>query len=638
MTDWPSGPVASMGVDNPQGSSDAWISGNTGSTQAVVSDVNIDFEIACEYHDHPWIFHGTGYFTAQLNKMTPSGWQPVGPPSTLPLGDGGSGDWYQNLKVSVKMTDPVENYQLVLHDEARITWPYNVSTDLTLYFQAVQGMGFVGDFTLDFIPLSIVYCPPGQDMTNSLSQTRDFGTQFTLGESSGFQSDTSISAKLDILGIFGEGVGFNSSQSGSNQATSGIQISHFRNTTVTADNQRAIGRAYWGPLNDVFVILVNPTFAASKRADGTMFYCMKNTSLEQILLVPSRKLLRPDNDPIASAIPADSRRKLLEIDPFITNLDLFFPIDTGADLALAANEFADPSPNNRAELLGRWWLDGGTEVGYSMGEKVELMTKYANEVKYASGVTINASAGVNYDDISLALGLAGGTTTWVGFQSSQEFDAGWATNASCFLIRNQNERDLDGIELYFDKMFSTFMFRRVRSRQTSLPGVAVGVVLGVVQGVDKIPLAAMNVSLTDEKGNELITSTRQNGSYSFFNLSPGKYTLLAGDQHKPVTVTSDTTPQNPVNVDVKATRRPIDLRQSPLWELVQTLGLRSDIVRKVVSKLPHGADLQHLAKEAHVSPETLKEWERTIVIQQRTPPKPPKKHHRDDDDDQRRHK
>jgi hypothetical protein len=56
----------------------------------------------------------------------------------------------------------------------------------------------------------------------------------------------------------GEGVGFSQSQSVTNQSTSGIQVSHFRTTVVTADNQKALGRADWGPLGDIFVILVNP--------------------------------------------------------------------------------------------------------------------------------------------------------------------------------------------------------------------------------------------------------------------------------------------------------------------------------------------------------------------------------------------
>ncbi len=158
-------------------------------------------------------------------------------------------------------------------------------------------------------------------MTASLTQTSTFGTRLTLGQSSGMTSQTGVQAQVGFLGSFGEGIGLDS-QSVSNQSTSGIQISHFRNTVVTADNQKAIGRAYWGPLGDLFVILVNPTFSASQRADGTILYSMQN--IEQVLIVPAWKLLRPGTDPIASAVPADARQRLLQLDPFITNLNLFF--------------------------------------------------------------------------------------------------------------------------------------------------------------------------------------------------------------------------------------------------------------------------------------------------------------------------
>ena len=551
--------------------------------------------------------------------------------------DNDDGDWYDTLSVSVTMTEPMEQYQLLFHNEIRDIVDISPFGDHTMdsdwSVQAIQGKAVIGDFTLDFVPLTIVYCPPGQDMTNSLTQTETFGTRLTLGESQGMQSDSGEQVKVSILGLVGEGIGFSNSQSMSNQSVSGIQISHFRNTIVTADNQKAVGRAYWGPLNDIFVILVNPSFAASRRADGTMFYHM--TAIQQVLLIPARKLLRPDNDPIAGAIPENARRRLLELDPFITHLNEFFP-DSGADLARAANPFADPSANNRAELLGRWWLDGGTIVNYSEGETHQLMLTETNEVRYASGVSINASAGVNYDGIAASLGVGNGTTTTVGLQSSKENDASLAKNAACFLIRNQNERDLDGVEVYFDKIFSTFMFRRLRTRQNTNGEMTTGAVSGTVYGVDHVRMRAMGVSITDEQGNEQHTSTQVDGGYSFYNLPSGKYTIVAGDQKQVVTVTEQTAPVNPVRADVKNVRRPIDLHQSPVWEVTRALGLPSDKLRQVVARLPAGADLQHLAREAGVDQSTVARWQRAVVVQPRRPtPKPPAKRRgggHDDDD------
>jgi hypothetical protein len=482
MADWPGNPVVQMLVENYKGGiyKEGFVRDGVASVETV-ADSHITFTAGVEYSDHPIFDHGRGYFSLQLYRLTDKGFQLVDAQDKT-LGDKNNGKWFDTLSVSVTMTDPVEQYKLVFRAEARDMIEGEAPIEGYHTFQAIQGKAVVGDFTLDFIPLTIVYSPPGQDMTNALTQSASFGTRLTIGQTSGMESDTSNTFKLSMYGIISEGIAFSGSQSMSNQSVSGIQISHFRNTVVTADNQKAIGRAYWGPLNDIFVLLVGPRFAASRRADGTMFCSMNE--IQQVLLIPARKLLRPDGDPIASAVPEDIRKRLLELDPFITHLDEFFP-DSGADLSRASNPFADPSPDNRAELIGRWWPDGGTIINYSEGESHQLMLTETNEVKFTSGVSINASVGVNYDGIAAALGMGQGDTTTIGLQSSKENDAGFAKNAACFLIRNQNDRDLDGVELYFDKIFSTFMFRRLRAQRKDNHLRSYGTVSGTIYGVDR---------------------------------------------------------------------------------------------------------------------------------------------------------
>src|SRR5262249_11175683 len=150
---------------------------------------------------------------------------------------------------------------------------------------------------------------------------------------------------------------------------------------------------------------------------------------------PAWKLLRPGTDPIASAIPPEVRRRLLELDPFIKNLDQFFP-DSGAELAVAANAFADPTAGNRAELIGRWWLDTGSEIVYSQGDSHQLFNALTNEVRFESGVKVNASAGINYDGLAAALGVTQNSTTFVGLQQSKETSASYSKTASCSLVRS----------------------------------------------------------------------------------------------------------------------------------------------------------------------------------------------------------
>lgn len=618
MTAWPGNPVASMDVDNFEGGTESSIEASTTSSQNVVTDVEIEFQIALAYHDHPYFDNGRGYFSARLDKLTGNGWQQADAQSVTLGNDNDDGDWYTSLTVSTTMVDPVEQYQLVLHCETRDT-SFGTSADDTIYLQAVQGESFMGNFTLDFVPVSIVYCPPGQDMTASLTQSETYGTRFTIGESSSMQSQTGEQFKVDFLGLVGEGVGFSQSQSTSNQSTSGIQVSHFRNTVITADNQKAIGRAYWGPLGDIFVVLVNPAFAASRRADGTILYALNQ--IEQVLAIPGWKLLRPDEDPIASVVPADVRQRLLALDPFITNLQLFFP-DTGADISQAANPFADPSANNRAEPIGRWWLDTGTELNYALGETHQLFSGEASQVTFSSTVTIDASLGADVDGLSLGLGVSQSNTTSVGFQTSQETDASYSKSASCYLIHNQNERDLDGIEIYYDKVFSTFMFRRVRARRRP-GGPCGGGVRGSVYDPQRLPQRKMAVRLLGPAGEVHETTTSVNGHYAFWNLCPGGYTLEAGDQKARLEIGEEVSGIAPLRHDVHNARRVLDLSSAPIWEVSEALGLSSEQVRQIGASLPQLRDVRALAKLVGVSAAQRAAWGERVVLTWRKAPRPP---------------
>jgi hypothetical protein len=610
MSIWPGNPVASMRVDNFHGGSDSSISVIDTALQRTVSDIHIDFAAAIEYHDHPLWEHGQGFFSLEIDRLDLDGtWHMVATQSKT-LGDGShDGDWYDSLTASVTMVDVFEQYQIKFHCQTRGLDPWiggNSQEDMTGWWQAVQGSAFIGSFTLEFVPVSIVYCPPGQDMTNSLTQSDSYGTRFTIGFSNGMQTQVGVQQSIDVLGLFGEGVGYSDSQYVTNASTTGIEVSHFRNTVLTADNHQAIGRAYWGPLGDIFAILMNPTFNVNKRADGTLLYSL--STIEQVLQIPAYKLLRPNGDPIASLLLDDVRKGLLQLDPFITNLELFFP-DSGADLAQAANPYNDPSADNRAELIGIWWPDAGTELNYSIGNTYQLFSKQSNEVDYSSTVTINAMAGAYYDGIKAGLDMSASNTVSVGFQRSKEADASSSKSAACFLIRNQNDRDLDGIAVYFDKVFSTFMFQRL----TSPYGGPVGILSGAVFGYEDRVLRGLNVSLVGQTAS-FHTSTTVTGEYRFYNVPPGEYMLTAGDARVPVTVPTESGPIKPIRMDLRGVRRAIDLRTASVWEACEALGVSSDVVRRIGSRLPEISDLETLARVASLPPEVVARWRNVFVL------------------------
>jgi hypothetical protein len=379
---------------------------------------------------------------------------------------------------------------------------------------------------------------------------------------------------------------------------------------VTVDNQKAIGRAYWGPLGDTFVTMVGAVFGVYENADGSLSY--KLESIDGVVITPAWLLLRPGSDPIASAIPADARQRILALDPFLTNLDKFLPTDTGVDLSLAANAYNDPTVNNRAELIGVWWMDAGTELNYSQGQSRELQSTETNELSYTSSVTIDESATGYYDAIFASVGVTATNTTTISFQSSQETDQGASQTASCFLMHNQNDRNIQGIGLYYDKIFSTFMLRQLNCSPSPVRGSCV--VQGSVSDYRGYGLRGLTVFLLSDQGVSVRTNTRFDGSYSFYNLQPGTWTLTVGDKSIPVTLLPGSSPVNPTWMNVTAVRRTLNLKTSPIWEFRDALGLSTPDVRALGRQILAISDLTSLAKAIGASAHIEEHWSKVVSL------------------------
>jgi hypothetical protein len=393
---------------------------------------------------------------------------------------------------------------------------------------------------------------------------------------------------------------------------------------------------------------VSPTFAASQRAKGTIFYSMK--AIRQVILVPAWRLLRPDQDPIAKRIPSDTRRELLKLDPFIKNLDKFFP-DSGADLNEAANPYADPSANNRAELIGRHWLDSGTELAYQLGSAKQLSGMQSGDLAFTTTVKISAGAstgdvkqpdkaggvdapgGVGTDPfgaLKISLGMDVENKATIDYASSQETDAATIKNASCFLIRHTGDTDEDGIALYFDRVFSTFMFRRIKTTLAGIPkqpgsrppfvpnqfggGIGPGVIAGRVLDWRGVALRGLQIMLMDKKGRAEQTSAAIDGQFFFYNLPVGRYTLTAGDRTVGVTIEHGCDLLNPLEIKLQRVRRIIDLARSPIWELEDALHIPARTLREYFGRFKNVTSHSELAGLVGADSARIQEWRRAVVF------------------------
>ncbi len=626
MPAWPGNPIASMTVTRVIGQDppyQTFISPSSGSSNDTVHSSDIQFTVEIMYQD-PNGLGDRGLFAAELHRKTPGGWVAIDLATKLLYGNAGNPSTVNDtLTLSAAMTDNTEEYRVFLRcggdqEQTSELWP-------PLQLQASLN-SIVGKLRLGFVVVAIVYCPPGQDMTNSLSLSRTFGTRFSLG----FQgqlggelsSVSSVYTKVEAGPVW-EVNTERSSKTGITSSNDTVEISSTVNTIITADNQRAIGRAYWGPLGDQFVILTNLTFSKSKKSDGTLLYAPTLDGGEQILVVPAWKLLRPGDDPVAGSIPANDRRSILSVDPFIWNLDKFFP-DSGADLSEAANPYCDPTSGNRAELVARWWLDTGTEVQYSKGNTYQQLFTKTSQLTNTVSLT-DETLGNNVTKTTTS-------TSTIAYEESAETDSSTISNASCFLIKNQNDADLDGIAIYYDKIFSTFMFRRIRSLTPTGPAkhpkhkptkrfepwiwaaAGYGVVMGKILDPLSLPLRGVQAKLVSAKGEVLQTNTNGLGRFEFYNVNVGSYRLVVGDKQSQVTVAAHHSPLNPQRVDVNGVRRMINLRNAPLWEISEALRIPVAALQSLGKKLARVKNERSLLHVTGIDRATLQNLKRRTVF------------------------
>jgi hypothetical protein len=484
---------------------------------------------------------------------------------------------------------------------------------------------YFGDYRLDYVPISIVYCPPTLDMTNALTQNRQYVTVATMGDSqlTGTSHEDAVSIRGGVgvgIGELGsvtigptDGSGSSESQSIENVSTNSVLFTYEWGSTLLADNQRAIGRAYWGPLGDIFVLLKNPWFSVRGDAQGKLWLGLpkdRNKAAE-IVILPAHRLLRPSGDPLAEAIPSHTRRRLLALDPFIVNLDKFFPDDGTTDIAEAADPYQDPSTGgsgpfagtNRAALIAVYGIGNGVELDLSQRTEISVSDQHTNESTYYSEVAETSGMNANFS-VSFFVKFDAGDEevqtdkqyTRVSYQNSLESREGRIKTAVCRLIRNQNEASLGPLEIWWDKQFSTFMFRKVDPNAVHLSGIVVRLPNHLVQVISGDRVYR---TMTDETGN-----------FSFKNLPAGRFRLLVGGQERELTLDPKA---NHSWIEVTGAKRELDMRRSSLWELADALDITVARAQRIqrhmhASKLDFDENgFERALKQFHLSLSDLKQ-------------------------------
>lgn len=332
-----------------------------------------------------------------------------------------------------------------------------------------------------YIPIAIVYCPPGQDMTNSLIESQVRGTRFTFATgtfvtgSEATQIGTSLEGQYGAAGVnIALEEGLTDSQTFSDRSSSVVRITTTQETTITANNQRAIGRANWGPLGDLFVILKDVMFHGVEVFDEDSGYALvpiSESPRTTKMVLSTVELLVPPNGSVAATIPWDQRKAILKLNPFVVRDEAVLDqVNAGA---LPVNDAVDPEadPNTganptRAVRVLRVALGQGSELNFYTSSSIGL----EKEESHAESYTTTFSS-ANYVGLDIGIPLANvgfsnqfqGSQT-INYQTTAELrqEVAKTETAKCFLIRNQNDLNHGTLDVFYDTVFGTFLFKAAK--------------------------------------------------------------------------------------------------------------------------------------------------------------------------------
>lgn len=356
-------------------------------------------------------------------------------------------------------------------------------------------------------------------------------------------------------------------------------------------------------MGDLFLLAINPQFnvlhsptSATGDPNGTFYLSPGPGYGAQIVIVQGYKLLNPTGDPVAGRFPAATRQKILQLDPFYVNLAPFFPADgsvpdySNLDPSSAVDPYVDPSTgsdltnlspgdsipgDNRAAFIAQYSIDNGVEVDLTTTTTLTFEDTFTNQSTYNASVQSSTgnSGSVTFDFLTLAPGSTSidGSSLQLGYQQSFECIAGQINTAKCKLVRNQIESDLEDIQIWWDKQFSTFMFRLINTSLPSFIGKVLAPPGGVhLKGVQPLQTGLNNVRVTLSNGNvSYKTMTDRNGHFQFYNIQdPGEYVLTVGNSTQKVKVGGD----NISPIVVKNVKRVVNPNTAPIWEL-HTIGI-----------------------------------------------------------------
>ncbi len=470
-------------------------------------------------------------------------------------------------------------------------------TAIKIFRYRVRGVAnWGGDIQYGWIPRAIVYDPPGQDMKASLKESEEHGTNISftqfdmLVEGSSVGSTETIGINWGAAKMQGK---VSTKGTSENQITDtthvSMELTSTQKTIITANNSTAIGRAYWGPLSDLFVILAGPWFKVATifndRSDEGLpaFLGLGSTNRSagtKKLIVPTWALIRPEAEYEVEMIPWDERKKILWLNPFVVKSSEILDEVADGTRPLEDAITYNNSLEGRAVKVLDLYLSKGSEIDYSESTALHITNANITSETYLTQVTNTSGGAINTPFVGGEINI--GDTHGIRYGATKEFtqETKVTRTAQFYLRRSQNDQSNGSIQVYYDAIFGTFMF--IPWRRLGLvhfPFTATAPygwnLSGLFEGKTKRRIEGEVIRLLSADGRKILGEvySDEDGNYEFsnLNLKPGKYIVNGGGNRTEFAITTNMIEKaQPLIVDIidaKETIRPHELTVRQAFEI-----------------------------------------------------------------------
>jgi hypothetical protein len=423
----------------------------------------------------------------------------------------------------------------------------------------------IGCFTLEALPITIVYEPPGSSSSQKYSSSKTIGTtisSFTSKESSGSEPvDTPFSTVNDVIDMVatvgkvvaivypqvGEGMqaasevagGIWGSSKTDEKITNTVTDTHTLSIQMTDTSWQATGTHQGPGKGDAFHFLRKPTFlwlAAQDEAKNSVYITLALVGYEGAGSA-SAEDLRQGNVPL---VPKDMQKLMLALDPLAPEYAGGF---SKGPLSAQAQSLGSALSGTlgKAAGLGRLapadpftYVFVGTQSGMGYTRKIEESDVHAKTTSHS--ITTTETAGfLSYvaknvpqdgtNTVSMTQGSSAGTSVGTTVQDDVTFGA--------------QQGEAYAVEIFFDNLFGTFAFKDIPDSEAQQ---ATGQAMTSGQ-----PVSSKPIEILTPDGLRIVTTTDKSGNFKAPLLQKGTYKIkLEGKEipfefkGKPVTMKVDT--------------------------------------------------------------------------------------------------